>query len=328
MNKKRVIFRADADVNIGYGHFIRTLAIASIINDKYQCCFVTTEPSSYQIIEINKCCEEHLILSKGEENLFLEYLRSDDIVVVDDYDFKVEMQIKIVEKNCKLIYIDDYNTGKYYCHALINNIPGYNRSSFNIQPYTKLYLGSDYAIVRKEFFDKKIKRIKKIKNSIFVSFGGSDPLNITGKLISFLIGKYQSFEINVLIGDGYIFYDQLVSNNYKIKIYRNVDAKTVAEIMAKSEYFIISASSLLNEAACSNGKILIGYYSDNQKIPYDYFVNHNLCIGLGDLRELSLELFMKKFEELLYAKKLSSNLKKIFKSQQQDNIRKIFNDIK
>jgi UDP-2,4-diacetamido-2,4,6-trideoxy-beta-L-altropyranose hydrolase len=185
---KKVIFRADGNADIGYGHFIRTLGIAGLINNEFECVYVTQNPSEYQISEINKVCNQVIVLSKSDKHFeeFLTYLSKGDIVVLDDYNVGSDYQISIREKGCKLIYIDDHNDKNYVCDALINNIPGFLKESFKKEEYTKLYLGSDYALLRKEFFNPELRKIKKNKNSIFLSFGGSDFFNISEKIHSIL----------------------------------------------------------------------------------------------------------------------------------------------
>ena len=54
--KRKVFFRADAGQSIGYGHFIRTLALADMLKDDFECVFYTQAPTEYQIEELNKVC--------------------------------------------------------------------------------------------------------------------------------------------------------------------------------------------------------------------------------------------------------------------------------
>lgn len=58
--KKRVIFRADGNLEIGYGHFVRTLGIAALIKESFYCVFATQVPTDYQRAEINKVCPEFI----------------------------------------------------------------------------------------------------------------------------------------------------------------------------------------------------------------------------------------------------------------------------
>jgi UDP-2,4-diacetamido-2,4,6-trideoxy-beta-L-altropyranose hydrolase len=63
--KQRVIFRADGNLEIGYGHFIRTLGIAGLINKEFDCIYATQIPTEYQLNEISKVCNGKIELSKN-----------------------------------------------------------------------------------------------------------------------------------------------------------------------------------------------------------------------------------------------------------------------
>ena len=54
---QKIYFRADAGAEIGYGHFIRTLALADMLKDDFSCVFVTQAPTIYQKSEVAKVCE-------------------------------------------------------------------------------------------------------------------------------------------------------------------------------------------------------------------------------------------------------------------------------
>ena len=53
---KKIYFRADAGADIGYGHFIRSLSLASILKDKLECALFTQTPSAYQLKEAEGDC--------------------------------------------------------------------------------------------------------------------------------------------------------------------------------------------------------------------------------------------------------------------------------
>jgi len=54
--KRKVIFRADAGQSIGYGHFIRSLALADMIRNDFDILFATVNPTDYQKTELAKVC--------------------------------------------------------------------------------------------------------------------------------------------------------------------------------------------------------------------------------------------------------------------------------
>jgi len=147
MVKRKIIFRADGGPNIGMGHFIRTLALAEMLKDDFYCIYVTKSPSAYQIIEIEKVCHERLDLpaNKSHFKVFLNILKGDEIVVLDNYFFTTEYQRAIKNKGCKLVCIDDLHDKEFVADLIINHTPGVLKNDYIAQPYTQLALGLDYA---------------------------------------------------------------------------------------------------------------------------------------------------------------------------------------
>ena len=93
--KKKICFRADASAQIGYGHFIRTLALADMLKDDFDCIFYTAEPSPYQIGELQKVCPYVPLSDSTKFEDFLAILTGSEIVVLDNYFYTEEYQIKI-----------------------------------------------------------------------------------------------------------------------------------------------------------------------------------------------------------------------------------------
>ncbi|TPG40085.1 UDP-2,4-diacetamido-2,4,6-trideoxy-beta-L-altropyranose hydrolase [Flavobacterium pectinovorum] len=325
---KRVVFRADGNSQIGYGHFIRSLGLAALINKEFNCVYATQTPTVYQLNEIKKICNHVIELSDSDKHYeeFLNFLNVGDIVVLDNYFFNSEYQIKIRKRGCKLIYIDDHNDKDYVCDVLINNIPGFPYESFKKEDYTKLCLGTDYALLREDFFNPKYRIIKKKPHTIFMSFGGADFFNISEKIMTFLEEMNLFSEIHLLIGDAYRFFPSL-EKFHNLKIHKNINANEVATLIATSDICIVPASSLLNEAASIGSKILLGFFAENQVQPYNYFVDNDLAIGVGDYRTLNFNLFKEKVEEVIKSSFLIENQKKVYTYQQCTNLKKVFYDL-
>lgn len=151
---KKVYFRADASANIGYGHFVRTLALADILKDNFDCIFFTCHPTLYQIKEMGKVCRYVALDSKTHFDDFLSSLQGDEIVVLDNYFYHTEYQREIKNKGCKLVCIDDIHDKHYVADVLIN--PSLTDVSlFDVEPYTNLCLGFEWMLLRKAFWIPK-----------------------------------------------------------------------------------------------------------------------------------------------------------------------------
>ena len=83
--RNKILFRADADQHIGYGHFIRTLALADMLKDDFDCVFCLQTPSEFQKAELSKVCKYvELPANDRKFDLFLDTLEGNEIVVLDN----------------------------------------------------------------------------------------------------------------------------------------------------------------------------------------------------------------------------------------------------
>ena len=293
MIKRKIYFRADASATIGYGHFIRTLALADMLKDDFDCTFFTTSPSAYQIEEINKVCRYIALTEETKFEDFINLLNGDEIVVLDNYFFTTGYQKAIKAKGCKLVCVDDLHDRHFVSDAVLN--PALLATSeYDVEPYTKLCLGLEYALLRKPFI-KQNKDIEKVYGRWLLAFGGSDFDNMTEKFLSFLQGDSKVKDVTVIVGDAYKYYDNL-KNYSKATIYKNLTAEEMSIKMRQAEYAVLPSSTISIEALASGCKVANGYFVDNQIETSMMYKREGYCVGLGDLRKVSSATFI---DELL-----------------------------
>lgn len=293
MTKRKIYFRADASASIGYGHFIRTLALADMLKDDFDCTFFTTSPSSYQIEEMGKVCKYIALTEETKFEDFINLLNGDEIVVLDNYFFTTEYQRTIMAKGCKLVCVDDLHN-RHFVSDVVLNPALLSISKYDIEPYTKLCLGLEYALLRKPFI-KQGKDVEKVYGRWLLAFGGSDFDNMTEKYLSFLQGDSRVKEVTVIVGDAYKYYDNL-KNYTKASIYKNLTAEEMSIKMRQAEYAVLPSSTISIEALASGCKVANGYFVDNQIETSMMYKQEGYCVGLGDLREVSSAMFI---DELL-----------------------------
>lgn len=293
MTKRKIYFRADASATIGYGHFIRTLALADMLKDDFDCTFFTTSPSDYQIEEMGKvCC--YIALTEGTKfEDFINLLNGDEIVVLDNYFFTTGYQKAIKTKGCKLVCVDDLHN-RHFVSDVVLNPALLSTSEYDAEPYTKLCLGLEYALLRKPFI-KQNKDIEKVYGRWLLAFGGSDFDNMTEKFLCFLQRDSRVKDVTVIVGDAYKYCDNL-RNYIKASIYKNLTAEEMSIKMRQAEYAVLPSSTISIEALASGCKVANGYFVDNQIETSMMYKQEGYCVGLGDLREVSSATFI---DELL-----------------------------
>ena len=89
---QKIYFRADASATIGYGHFIRTLALADMLKDDFDCTFFTCHPTSYQVSEMEKVCPFIPLQEETHSADFLSHLQGDELKLHTSVPMPAHMQ--------------------------------------------------------------------------------------------------------------------------------------------------------------------------------------------------------------------------------------------
>ena len=279
--KTKVIFRADASPKIGYGHFIRSLALADMLKNDFDVRFTTVNPNAYQLEEMKHVCP-HLALNRETHfEDFLALLKGDEIVVLDNYFFSTDYQIAIKSKGCRLVCIDDKHDKHYVADIVINH--GINNPAlFSIEPYTRLCIGLEWALLRKPFREviSNNRPQKPNPENIVISFGGADPHCMTAKFINIVQSWSSVKKIDAIVG---VNFSENISTVVPTYYHKAVSAEKVKSLFMECDLAILSTSTICIEALACKTTIAAGYYVDNQMEFSDYLAKENLIIPLDNL---------------------------------------------
>lgn len=283
--RRKILFRADAGQSIGYGHFIRTLALADMLKNDFDCVFYTQEPSEYQKREMEAVCPFRALPADDTRfGLFLNQLEGDEIVVLDNYFYTTDYQKKIKEKGCKLVCIDDMHDKHYVADIVINHGLVVKPDDFDCEPYTMLALGANYILLRSPFLQPL--KYKQRENLVVVNFGGSDPYCFTEKVVSMLLEINVPYEITTILGDKTYLSEE---NKKRVRILRNLSANQMADLFEVSAFGILPLSTVFLEAISRGLPLMTGYFADNQAEGYKIIENDGVFIPLGDFSSLTAE---------------------------------------
>lgn len=280
--KKKVFFRTDVAKTIGFGHFSRSLALADLLKDSFDCTFFTQTPTDYQKNEIEKVCKwVPLPADDSKFDLFLDYLSGDEIVFLDNYFFTSEYQLQIKKKGSKLICLGT-NDRHYYCDVLINYAES-NPELFSVEPYTQVKLGMDWVILRKPFRKVSTTNAKRDFHRIVICFGGTDQYGLTEKTVGEIKAVGIPSTISLIASDtfGKDRLDRL--ERIGVDCHVNASAEQMVELFCRSDYLISSASTITHEGLACQLPVMCGYYVENQRRMYHYFIENQLVLGLGDM---------------------------------------------
>ena len=257
--------------------------MADILKRDFDCTMFTQMPTDYQLREAEHVCP--IVALPNDDSKFepfLDQLHGDEIVVLDNYFFTTDYQRAIKAKGCKLVCIDDMHDKHYVADVVINH--GVDEPSlFDVEPYTKLCLGYEYALLRKPFLETH-DDINRVKGLVVVCFGGSDPHNLTKRYVEHLIMSQGVSHIVAVVGDGYRFKDEL-SNLPNVEVRSCLSANAMANLFCSAEDVVCSASTTAYEALACGAKVYAGWYVDNQKDFYQHLCASKAIMPLGNLLE-------------------------------------------
>ena len=283
ISKRKIFFRADAGPELGYGHYIRSLALADMLKHDYDCTMFTQTPTAYQLHEATEICPVVALPSDYSKfDKFLEYLHGDEIVVLDNYFFSTDYQRAIKKKGCKLVCLDGMLTKHYVADIVLNQALGLSPKDFSIEAHTKVLTGLDYVLLRRPFYDEcnnvSIRHAKNARLQVAISFGGADPCHLL-PVYTELLSQMDCVEtVYAIVGDAY----EASASIEKVQYVKNLSALQLVELYRTIDVAVFPSSTILKEALACRVPVISGYFVDNQIQTYNSYLAHQLIVGIGN----------------------------------------------
>lgn len=251
----------------------------------------------------------------SEDKLF-NLVQNDDIVIIDSYLALIEFYNKIYKRVKLAIYIDDNIRIDYPPGCIVNSTIYANKLEYPIKGNLWFLLGSDYCMLRQEFWVPINKKLNDKLKSVIITVGGDDIRDLTPKLMKFLNDNYPGLKQNIIIGKAFKNIDTIKAKcgeNSNLIYYPN--AEEIKQIMIKSDFAIIGAGQTSYELASIGTPSITITIADNQ---YQNAIameekEINLNAGSWDDLELLNNLILKisMMESIVLRKKLIKNGKRL-----------------
>lgn len=286
MNRIGTLFlRGEGGLELGMGHISRLVSIANHLSslpfDSVSFALVYSKPNVHSFIR-NQGFQS---VSFSSESEFIKQVTSNDVVVVDGYNFDSNWLKAIHDKSAKLIYIDDtQHVDLASVDIVINHTPGYSRRDFNVSDSALLFLGPKYCMIRPEFLqDVQSKNIESI-SQIAVSLGTSNTGNLLDNLLRLLKAEFPNAHFHVIPGDNVVSEEVIDSTD---QVYSFLTSEEMINLFDNCDLGVFPMSTIYMEALARKMMVAGGYFVDNQKVVYQKLINLNIVIGLGDFRSLN-----------------------------------------
>jgi len=319
----RIIFRADASVDLGIGHVMRCLTLASELAERgatisFICqdlpgnlcshidaqgyvahCFSAGEKDRYPLDKAwqSQSNDQELLDAKESLKILQAVVQPVDWLIVDHYHLSATWETQLRPFVKKLMVIDDLANRKHDCDILLdqNVYNNFETRYENLIPESCIkLLGPSFLLIGLQFNKRahaEREHNKNIKN-VLITMGGSDVLNVTlWTLTCVLEAKIpRQIDITIVTGSAYKHSSQLkeiIQSSHLNKITYFHDINTMADLMRETDLAITAGGFTVYELLASEVSSLVIAANDSQ-VP-----------AMAELNNLGAIEFIGKFHEHL-----------------------------
>lgn len=309
----KLLIRADGDEKIGTGHVMRCLALAQAWQGAGGTVgYVTasmTPALQNRLLTENISVYPMTAVPGGPQDaaqfVVVAQETQADWLVVDGYQFDGGYQTAVSQSGIPLLWIDDFGHAPPYAASFILNPNIYGAPELYPKrlPTTKLLVGCDYCLLRKEFWHwrrgEKPQKERK-GHRVLVTLGGSDPDNVTEFLIRALGQVNLPLEVVVVVGGSNPHMARLetaVSHTPHIQLQRNVT--NMPTLMEWADIAIAAGGSTSWELCFMGLPTLMVILADNQEKIVLGLEQAGIVINLGWHTLLNDETVVQRVKDLL-----------------------------
>lgn len=279
-----ILVRSDSSNLIGMGHIARDLVLAEILKSnghQVNFCCLPLEGNAIHKIE-KKGFGVEVLNSESEEELIKLIIRNKvDLIIIDHYKINQETEEKIKKQTNVMVFVIDDLYKNHYCDILLNhNISGdENRYKGKVPSDCLIMAGPQFSLIRNEFRELKI-RNRELPNhrkiAAFISFGGTDPTNLSENAVEYLKG-FDQIQINIFTTSSNPNLSRLTG---KLKNIDNaalyIDEPNLAEKMNGSDFAVVSPSMTCAEAILLELPLIAIKAVDNQQNTFNFLKNNSI----------------------------------------------------
>ncbi len=198
LRRRTIVFRVDGDHDIGLGHVYRALTLANRLVFHHNIYFIMDKSRKLGIQKVREYYYPMKLFSDEIEMFAILSEINPDIVINDILDTDSEYVQKLHANEYFVVNFEDLGDGAEEAHIVINAL--YENS----YPAKNHYYGYRYECLRDEFYIFPQKKPKPEVNTLLVTFGGTDPNDLTRRTLqAFQQLSLKDIMVRVILGKGY-----------------------------------------------------------------------------------------------------------------------------
>ena len=316
----KLFIRADATTQIGTGHIMRCIALGQAWRDQ-----------GGEVTFLSRCDSEHLrqrIIAEGFDLISIDECHPhpsdlDQIfeilnrhvpcaqpyaeklwLCLDGYHFTPDYQKAIRDVDIRLLVIDDMNhLPHYHADILLNQNIHAPDLHYNCAPDTTLLMGTSYVLLRREFLKYRgfKRQVPQKAKNILVTMGGSDPDNVTLKVIQAIkFLEDSSLKVKVVIGPTNPNIEAIRSFLHpKPCSFQVIFNPNMPDLITWADLAISAGGSTCWELAYMGLPNLVIVLAENQKHVAKYLAAAGISIDLGYFVAMNTKAILQPLTEMV-----------------------------
>jgi UDP-2,4-diacetamido-2,4,6-trideoxy-beta-L-altropyranose hydrolase len=291
-----ILVRADASAAIGMGHVMRCLALVQALADERggRAAFLMAAPqpaftarAARERADVLRLAAAAGTPADAAETLACAAALDASWIVLDGYHFDGDYQRALVEGGRHVLAFDDHaHAGVYHAHVVLNQNLGAEAGPYERRAqHTRLLLGPQFALLRREFrsWNEPPRPIPARARRVLVTLGGSDPDDVSSRVLRALAAVRGPLEVELLIGatnpHGTALQRAIASCPHPVA--RTVDALDVPWRMARADLAVAGAGGTSWELARVGTPQVALVLADNQRPAGRALASAGLALSLG-----------------------------------------------
>ena len=291
----KILIRCDANVVIGTGHVMRCLALAQSwqetggrvsfllgaggkeVQDRLSSEGVEVLTLAVAIGSHEDAEETARVAERGEATW----------LVLDGYDFSSAYRQIVRRRSASLLLLDDGGIcAPYDCDVLLNFAPDASALYRDRKADVQYLLGPEFALVRREFLAAKLNRAETpaVARRVLVSFGGSDPNNVTLRVIGALRQVARAeLEVRVVVGSSnpHLALLENAVKEFPCSLDLLTDVRNMPELMAWADLGVSAGGGTCYEMAFMNVPMFLITIASNHDLTVQSLYKRKAAIGPG-----------------------------------------------
>ena len=289
LSRKKILFVVTGNNKVGMGHVFRSLLIGNeLIGHKLDFLVDAQSELAYQVIASKNY---HVHQAKDEPLSSVIAQLEPDLVINDILDTDEKYIRALRSLGIKVINFEDLGSGARYADAVFNAL--YPEKM--VLP--KHYFGHKYFLAREEFFDAPLKRVSGPAKHVLLTFGGTDPADLSHKVLKAIYPHTRrlGIQVQVIFGIGYAGTLQTIDYP-EVEFFHNIPDMSVH--MSWADLIFTSAGRTVYEIACIGTPAIV--LCQNERELTHFFasvMNGFINMGLGS--QVSSEEIAEQFVSLV-----------------------------